>query len=75
MTTKEDTRTAADLLDGVWEQIELLRKGETTPATVNAMVAGVGAVLRVVKLQMVYAEKTGKTPNIPLLLTSQEKKP
>ena len=65
----DTARTANDLLDGVWEQIDLLRKGETTPATVNAMVNATGAILRVVKLQMVYAEKTGKTPEIPLLLT------
>lgn len=53
----------------LWEQVERMRTGETTPATVNAIVNATSAILRIVKLQMAYAEKTGKTPNIPLLLT------
>lgn len=64
--------TAQDLLDVLGENIQKLRTGESTPAVANAIVNSSAAMLRIVKLQMDYAKMTGKTPSIPLLLTSGE---
>ena len=73
--TKDTTRskapsTAQDLLDVMGENIQRLRDGEATPAVANAIVNSSAAMLRIVKLQMEYAKMTGRTPEIPLLLTA-----
>jgi hypothetical protein len=65
-------RTAQDLLDVMGENIQRLRDGEASPAVANAIVNSSAAMLRIVKLQMDYAKMTGRTPTIPLLLTSGE---
>jgi hypothetical protein len=70
VTTKSKPATAADLLDVLGENIQRLRDGEATPAVANAIVNSAGSMLRVVKLQMDYAKMTGRTPEIPMLLTS-----
>lgn len=62
--------SAADLLEVLGENIQRLRSGESTPAVANAIVNSSAAMLRIVKLQMEYAKMTGKTPEIPMLLTS-----
>lgn len=62
--------TAQDLLEVMGENIQRLRDGEATPAVANAIVNSSAAMLRIVKLQMEYAKMTGRTPSIPLLLTS-----
>lgn len=51
------------------EQIVRVVEGETTPANANAVVNLTATYLRTIKMQMDYAKATGKTPNIPLLLT------
>jgi hypothetical protein len=66
---KKSPPTATDLFDVLWEGIQRIRAGETTPANVNAIVNSTAAMLRIVKLQMDYAKLTGKTPEIPMLLT------
>jgi len=63
-------RTAQDLMDVMGENIQRLRDGEASPAVANAIVNSSAAMLRIVKLQMEYAKMTGKTPEIPMLLTS-----
>jgi hypothetical protein len=65
--------TAQDLLEVMGENIQRLRNGEATPAVANAIVNSSAAMLRIVKLQMDYAKMTGRTPEIPLLLTSGDK--
>lgn len=70
MTETTAPRTANDLLDVLGENIQRLRAGESTPAVANAIVNSSGAMLRIVKLQMDYAKMTGKTPEIPMLLTA-----
>lgn len=71
--TKPNPATAGDLLDVLGENIQRLRDGEATPAVANAIVNSSAAMLRIVKLQMDYAKMTGRTPEIPMLLTSGEK--
>jgi hypothetical protein len=69
VTASRKPATAGDLLDVLSENIQRLRDGEATPAVANAIVNSSGAMLRIVKLQMDYAKMTGRTPEIPLLLT------
>lgn len=64
--------SATDLLEVMSESIQRLRIGETTPAVANAMVNSTSAMLRIFKLQMEYAKMTGRTPEIPMLLTMGE---
>lgn len=68
--TESGGMSANDLLDVMAENIQRLRDGTATPAVANAIVNSSAAMLRIVKLQMEYAKMTGKTPSIPLLLTS-----
>lgn len=63
-------KTAQDLMDTLGENIRRLVDGEVQPAAANAVVNSTAAYLRIVKMQMDYAKQTGRTPNIPLLLTS-----
>jgi hypothetical protein len=73
MTTNGKSKapaTASDLLEVMGENIQRLRDGEATPAVANAIVNSSAAMLRIVKLQMEYAKMTGRTPTIPMLLTS-----
>jgi hypothetical protein len=75
MTTNGKSKapaTAQDLLEVMGENIQRLRDGEATPAVANAIVNSSAAMLRIVKLQMEYAKMTGRTPSIPMLLTSGE---
>ena len=71
-TQKANPATAGDLLNILGENIQRLRDGEATPAVANAIVNSSAAMLRIVKLQMDYAKMTGRTPEIPMLLTSRE---
>lgn len=64
--------TLSDFQDVLTKEIDLIVKGETTPANANAVVNLTAAYLRTVKMQMDYAKQIGKTPNIPLLLTEAE---
>ena len=70
MTTSKAPKTAQDLMDVMGENIQRLRDGEATPAVANAIVNSAASMLRIVKLQMEYAKMTGKTPEIPMLLTA-----
>lgn len=75
MTNSKKPANAADLLDVLGENIQRLRDGEATPAVANAIVNSSSAMLRIVKLQMDYAKMTGKTPEIPMLLTGGGREP
>lgn len=67
-TTKEPT-TMAYLQENLRATLDRIVAGETNPATANAVVNVTAAYLRTVKMQMDYAKQTGRTPNIPLLVT------
>ncbi len=66
---KKQPTTMAYLQDKLRDTLDLLAEGGTTPANANAVVNVTAAYLRTVKMQMDYAKQTGKTPNIPLLVT------
>lgn len=72
MATRGRSKTLADLQSILSEQIDKVVAGDTTPASVNAVVNATSALLRTVKLQMDYYRQIGKTPVIPLLLTQTE---
>ena len=67
---KSGTHTLAELQAILSDQIDRIVSDETTPAKVNAVVNATATILRTVKMQMDYYRQIGKTPNIPLLLTS-----
>lgn len=70
--TATKPQTLADFQSILSEQIERIVAGESTPATANAVVNLTATYLRTIKMQMDYAKQTGRTPNIPLLLTDEK---
>lgn len=66
---KKQPTTMAYLQERLRDALDKIADGETTPANANAIVNLTAAYLRTVKMQMDYAKQTGKTPNIPLLVT------
>lgn len=69
MTDTKAPTTLADFQQILSDQIVRVVAGETTPANANAVVNLTATYLRTIKMQMEYAKQTGKTPNIPLLIT------
>jgi hypothetical protein len=68
MATKETQVTLDGLRTILLDDIQKLREGETTAASVNAVCNATGKILSSVKLQMEYYRLTGRTlPEIPLL--------
>jgi len=57
------------------EEIDSLRKGQSTAANVNAIVNATGKILSTVKLEMEYGKIIGKTPDIDFIKikTAQKK--
>lgn len=57
------------------EEINSLRKGQSTAANVNAIVNATGKILSTVKLEMEYSKIIGKTPDIDFIKikTAQKK--
>ena len=57
------------------EEINSLRKGQSTAANVNAIVNATGKILSTVKLEMEYSKINGKTPDIDFIKikTAQKK--
>jgi DNA-binding phage protein len=72
MAKTKGMHTLAELQGILSDQIDRIASDETTPAKVNAVVNATATILRTVKMQMDYAKQTGKTPNIPLLLSAGE---
>jgi hypothetical protein len=65
----QEPTTMAYLQRNLRDTLDRIVAGETTPANANAVVNITAAYLRTVKMQMDYAKQTGRTPNIPLLVT------
>lgn len=57
------------------EQIEKIRAGQATAASVNAISNATGKILSSVKLELEYHKMVGKTPNMPGLLSSSDVTP
>jgi hypothetical protein len=71
MTTKTNGKTLPELQGILAAQIDRVIAGETTASNANAVVNLTAAYLRTVKMQMDYYKQIGRTPNIPLLLTTE----
>lgn len=56
-----------DIYDTLWEQVQLLKKGETSAASANAVSNAIGKIFTGIKSEMEFARMTGATPVIPLL--------
>jgi hypothetical protein len=56
--------TVAELRNILSEEITKLRKGETTPAAINAITNATGKIFSSVKLEMEYAKLIGAKPDI-----------
>lgn len=67
--TPKAPTTLADFQQILSNEIVKVVQGETTPSNANAVVNLTATYLRTIKMQMDYAKQTGKTPNIPLLIT------
>lgn len=55
------------------EQIEKIRDGQATAASVNAISNATGKILSSVKLELEYYKMIGKQPDMPALLSVQDK--
>lgn len=71
VAAQSETKSLAEFQSLLSQQIDRIVAGETTPAVANAVVNLTAAYLRTVKMQMDYYRQIGKTPNIPLLLTTE----
>ena len=56
----------------LWQSIEGIRSGKSSPAQVNAISNACGKFLGTIKLEMEYHKLTGKTPKIAALMASEE---
>lgn len=60
----------SDIQATLWEQVQGLREGKTTPANANAVSNAIGKMFTGVKIELEFARMTGATPRIPFLLTA-----
>jgi len=67
-----DIKTVNDLRSMLVEEMTKVRGGQSTPATLNALVNGCGKVFSSIKLEIEYNKAIGKTPFIPMLKGSSE---
>jgi hypothetical protein len=51
----------------LWDDMQGLREGRTTPANARAVAGTARVILSTVRLEMEYAKLTGQTPNVPML--------
>lgn len=64
-TMPVDLTNVVELRNVLCEEISKIRKGETTPANLNAIVNASGKIISSVKLELEYNKAVGiKTPNI-----------
>ena len=64
---KKEIKTINDLREILIDEIQNLRDGLTTPATINAITNATGKIFSSVKLEMEYAKLKGKKPGVKLL--------
>lgn len=65
--TPKVTPNIAEIQATLWDQVQNLRSGKTTPASANAVTNAIGKMFTGVKMQMEYYRQTGQTPEIALL--------
>ena len=71
----DELKTVTDVRRVLTEEIEKLRKGDSTAASVNAVVNAVGKILSSVKLEIEYNKIIGKTPDIPFIRSGRKALP
>ena len=59
--------TIDDLRNILSEEIDNLRAGKSTAATVNAIVNASGKIMSSIKLELEYTKLCGGTPMIPMM--------
>lgn len=52
----------------LWQSIEGIRSGKSSPSQVNAISNACGKFLGTIKLEIEYHKMTGKTPQIPAMI-------
>ena len=65
-----EIKTVNDMRNMLVQEMEKIRDGKSTPATLNALVNGAGKVFSSIKLEIEYNKAIGKTPFIPMLKDS-----
>lgn len=64
-----------DLREILSQEIDKLREGKTTPASINAITNATGKIFSSIKLQMEYAKILGEKPDIKFIAeTTQDNK-
>lgn len=56
-----------DLREILSQEIDKLREGKTTPASINAITNATGKIFSSIKLQMEYAKLLGEKPDIKFI--------
>ena len=63
----QKTKSLDDLRKILSEEIDKVRKGETSAANVNAVTNATGKILSSIKLEMEYYKLLGKVPEIDFI--------
>ena len=67
MENKGISKNINDLREILSQEIDKLREGKTTPASINAITNATGKIFSSIKLQMEYAKILGEKPNIKFI--------
>ena len=59
----------------VFEEIEALRSGKSTPARMNAITSGLGLVVNTAKLELEWAKTMNKKPDMEFYEVSMDVSP
>ena len=62
-----------DLREILSEEIDKLRQGKTTPASINAITNATGKIFSSIKLELEYAKILGEKPDIRYIKAVAEK--
>lgn len=74
MEQQSVSKNINDLREILSQEIDKLREGKTTPASINAITNATGKIFSSIKLQMEYAKLLGEKPNIKFIGESTDKK-
>ena len=72
MGNKGISKNINDLREILSQEIDKLREGKTTPASINAITNATGKIFSSIKLQMEYAKILGEKPNIKFIGAKEE---
>lgn len=72
MSTKTVSKNINDLREILSQEIDKLREGNTTPASINAITNATGKIFSSIKLQMEYAKLLGEKPDIKFIGVKSE---